>query len=74
MTPARLTDRSISVDAYAVRLQVLRRAMFELLDDAPAIDAEVGPELADAIQRAANELGFAELMLRKADAPRTASA
>ncbi len=61
-----MSETSVSAGAYSVRLQLLRRAVFELLDDAPALDASVGPELPDAIQRAANELGFAELYLREA--------
>lgn len=61
-----MPETSVSADAYSFRLQLLRRAVFELLDDAPTLDASVGPELPDAIQRAANELGFAEHFLRDA--------
>jgi hypothetical protein len=69
VTPTRVTDHSVPVDTYAVRLQLLRRAVFELLDDLPSLDTPVGPELPDAIQRAANELGFAELHLRQMHSP-----
>ena len=50
-----------------VQVDQLRRRMFQLIDTVLASGSEIAPDIADALQRAAYELGLVEAEIRFAD-------
>lgn len=64
MTPTQTIEHPPAVAGYSIRLAMVRQALFELLGDTASLELPTRVQLVDAIQRAANEVGCAERLVR----------